>query len=154
MVTMRRGERISRGARLRLSCAAAVFDAERRILVTRRRDNGRWCLPAGGVDPGESVSEACEREVWEETGLVVRVTGLIGVYSDPHRVFEYADGNRWHLVDLLFRAGVHGGALRASQEVSQAQFCAEPELHELDLMEHDRERLADAFARCPEAAIQ
>jgi 8-oxo-dGTP pyrophosphatase MutT (NUDIX family) len=49
-----------------------VFDEERtKVLLTRRTDNGRWCLPGGGIDSGESAAEACEREALEETGLVV-----------------------------------------------------------------------------------
>ena len=47
------------------------------------------------MDPGESVTEACAREVWEETGLQGRVGKLIGVYSDPHQLVEYADSNRF-----------------------------------------------------------
>jgi 8-oxo-dGTP pyrophosphatase MutT (NUDIX family) len=87
------GERIGRTAQLKLGCAAIIpDDTGRNIVLTRRTDNGRWCLPGGAMDPGESLEECCRREVWEETGLIVRVVRLIGIYSTPHRVTYYADG--------------------------------------------------------------
>ena len=42
-----------------------------------------WALPAGGMEPGESVTECMVREVWEETGLVVESSVAFGVYSEP-----------------------------------------------------------------------
>ncbi|WP_345324352.1 NUDIX domain-containing protein [Candidatus Villigracilis proximus] len=78
------GPRLGREGKIRVGCSAAIFDAKReKVLLTQRTDNGRWCLPGGGMESGESAAEACEREVWEETGLKVRVTRLIGVYSNP-----------------------------------------------------------------------
>jgi 8-oxo-dGTP pyrophosphatase MutT (NUDIX family) len=41
---------------LRISCAAAIFDEHRRVLMTKRRDDGQWCFPGGGMDPGETVA--------------------------------------------------------------------------------------------------
>ena len=97
------GDRIGGNGRLLLGCSATLFDERGdKVLLTRRADNGRWCLPGGAVEAGESVAEACEREVWEETGLRVQVARLLGVYSNPHRLLEYADGNRYHLVALNF----------------------------------------------------
>lgn len=91
------GERIGAEARLSVGCSAIVYDdAGEKILLTRRTDNGQWCLPGGAMEAGESLSEACIREVFEETGLHVRVLRLIGVYSTPHRIIQYRDGNRVH----------------------------------------------------------
>ena len=88
------GERIGKLAKLVPSCSAVIFDPTReKVLLTRRSDNGRWCVPAGAMDPGESAEECCAREILEETGLVIRVVRLIGVYSSPHHIIEYADGN-------------------------------------------------------------
>ena len=56
---------------------------DERVLLQRRDDNGRWGLPGGSVEPGESVRTAVIREVHEETGLDVEPLRLIGVYSDP-----------------------------------------------------------------------
>src|SRR5579863_4974692 len=107
MSTIVQGERVGKQGRLFIACCAVVYGPEpRTILMTRRNDNGRWCLPGGHMEPGESATEACAREVWEETGLRVRVGRLIGVYTTPHLLVEYPDGNRVQLVSFLFEATV------------------------------------------------
>lgn len=57
-----------------------------RIVLVRRRDNGRWALPGGIVDWGEDIPTTVRRELAEETGLeVVKIRRLVGVYSAPDR---------------------------------------------------------------------
>jgi ADP-ribose pyrophosphatase YjhB (NUDIX family) len=141
------GDRIAKATHIRTGCSAVIFSDDRaRILLTRRSDNGQWCLPGGGMDAGESAAEACIREVLEETGLVVQVTRLIGVYSSPHFVLEYPDGNRWQVVALSFEAEVTGGALQLSDETTDVGYFTPAEIAALDLMAHHRERIADALA--------
>lgn len=140
------GHRIGRNGTVLLGCSAVVFDHEREnILLTRRTDNGRWCLPGGALDPGETVTESCIREVREETGLEVEVVRLVGVYSDPHRLVEYADGNRFHLISLNFEAKVVGGKLTYSDETSEFLWTSPDQLDQVDLMEHHVERITDAL---------
>lgn len=54
-----------------------------RVLLTQREDFEVWCLPGGGVDPGESLAQAAIREVREETGLEVELVRMVGMYSRP-----------------------------------------------------------------------
>lgn len=61
----------------------AIIDEKGRILLTKREDFEVWCLPGGGADFGESAAEAATREAEEETGLKVKITRLVGVYSRP-----------------------------------------------------------------------
>jgi len=88
-----------------LSVSAMVWRAGK-FLLMRRSDNGHWGLPGGFVEPGESVSEAARREVFEETGWSVELGALIGVYSDPAtQVVDYqSDRGRVQVVNLCFRA--------------------------------------------------
>ena len=68
--------------RLNLTLAAGVAVMEDgRILLTKREDFEVWCIPGGMVEDGESVAGAAVREIAEETGLTVELTGLVGVYS-------------------------------------------------------------------------
>ncbi len=141
------GERIGRLAILTPSCAAVILDLTRQsVLLTRRSDNGRWCLPGGAMDPGESAAEACVREVLEETGLVVRVGRLIGVYTTPHRIIEYADGNRRQGLTLCFEAEPIGGELGLSNETTEAGYFTREQMKSMDVMESNHDRVADAFA--------
>jgi ADP-ribose pyrophosphatase YjhB (NUDIX family) len=149
------GDRISKDAKLRLGCSATIFDNSRqKLLLTKRVDNGLWCLPGGGVDAGESVAEACEREVLEETGLIVKAKKLLGVYSDPHRIAEYANGNRFHIVRLNFEAEVLGGQLAVTDETTDVDFFDLSDIDNLDLMQPHKERIADALTREVRAFIR
>jgi ADP-ribose pyrophosphatase YjhB (NUDIX family) len=140
------GERIAKEAQIRVGCSAVIFDdTKQKVLLTRRADNGQWCLPSGGMEPGESAVEACTREVLEETGLRVQVTRLIGVYTNPNRIIEYADGNRFHLVALNFKAHVLGGELTASNETTEFGYFSLLEIDELDMLATHIERIQDAF---------
>jgi ADP-ribose pyrophosphatase YjhB (NUDIX family) len=141
------GERIGRSADVFVACSAALFDADRRkVLLTRRADNGRWCLPGGHFEPGEDVTEACVREMREETGLEVRVTRLIGVYSSPNTVLDYGGRGRFQVVALNFEVEAIGGRLGLSDETTEAGYFTVEEIAGLDLVEHHRPRIADAFA--------
>ena len=147
MATIVTGDRVGQQSTLAASCSAAVFDAtQRKVLLTRRADNGRWCLPGGRMEPGESVAEACAREIWEETGLQVTVGRLIGVYTSPHYILTYPDGNRWQVVGFHLAATPMGGELRLSDETTEYGYFTPDEIAAMDVMETDRERITDTFA--------
>lgn len=78
---------------------------------------------------------------------------LVGIYSDPHRVAEYADGNRFHAIVLSFEARVVGGTLIDSDESSEMGFFTPEEIMEMDYMMPLFNRITDAFARQEAAFI-
>jgi ADP-ribose pyrophosphatase YjhB (NUDIX family) len=98
------------------------------------------------MESGESISEACIREVKEETGLNVRISKLVGVYSDPNRITEYVDGNKYQLVTLSFEAEVLDGNLSINEESIQAGYFLLSEIDELDILEPHRIRIHDALS--------
>jgi ADP-ribose pyrophosphatase YjhB (NUDIX family) len=75
------------------SVFVAVRNERAQLLLVRRCDSGAWELPGGRVDVGESAVEAAIRETAEESGLLVQITGLAGVFTDPRHVVESADGH-------------------------------------------------------------
>lgn len=83
----------------------AIIDEKDRILLTKREDFEVWCLPGGGVDFGESAAEAAIREAEEETGLKVKITRLVGVYS---RSLWLNDSDH----TILYAAKAVGGKLK------------------------------------------
>ena len=124
---------------------AAVILTPDGVLLQRRDDNGKWGLPGGGVEPGESVTVAIVREVREETGLEVRPVRLIGVYSDPvhHQVVTYPDGNVIHYVSSVFECTITGGALACGEESLELGFFPPDALPD-DTLPISRVRIVDA----------
>ena len=148
------GERISRQGNIRLGCSAAIFDEQGRIFLTRRADNGQWCLPGGGVEPGESVTEACQREVWEETGLIITVKRLVGVYSYSDQLVVYPDGNKAQIVALHFEAqGVEGSPVLSNETTGFGHFTL-AEVEELEMFGRHKERILDTLEKHAAALIK
>ncbi|OLP17123.1 NUDIX hydrolase [Leptolyngbya sp. 'hensonii'] len=74
-----------------------------RIVLIRRRDNGRWSIPGGIIDWGEDIPTAARRELVEETGLtLIQIRRLVGVYSAPDR------DPRIHSISVVLEAEVQG----------------------------------------------
>ena len=95
--------------------AAVVRDNQRRVLFQRRSDNGLWSLPSGTIDPGESPARAIVREVYEECGLHVQPTHILGVYGGDREGFRvtYPNGDELESVVIVFAVEVLGGELEA-----------------------------------------
>lgn len=108
------------------------------ILLIKREDFEVWCLPGGHIDPGESVAQAAIRETLEETGLEVKLTRLVGVYSVQG---GRAEGN--HVV--LFRAEPVGGVLQPEAgEVVEVGYY-QPDQLPTPLVWWHRQRILDAL---------
>ena len=148
------GPRISKQGKIRLGCSAAIFDEQGRILLTRRADNGQWCLPGGRMESGESAAEACEREVFEETGLNVRVTRFVGVYSHPDQLVVYPDGKKAHIVALHFEAEITGGELGLSNETTAFGYFTVEQFEGLEFLGRHKERILDTLEKHAEALIK
>lgn len=87
---------------------AVVRNADGLVLLVKRADDDNWELPGGRIDVGESAAAAAVREVAEEAGVDIELTGLAGVYSDPGHVLVYADGARQQLAVCFHAVPAHG----------------------------------------------
>jgi len=115
------------------AASAVVTDAEGRILMTRRSDNSLWTIPGGAMEPDEAIADTAIREVLEETGITVEVTGLVGVYSNPRHVIEYADGEVRQQFSLCFAARPVSGTPTTSSETREVRYLAVAEQAGLDI---------------------
>jgi ADP-ribose pyrophosphatase YjhB (NUDIX family) len=114
------------------SVTAVVVDASQLLLV-HRTDNDLWALPGGGHDLGESIENTAVREVKEETGIDVQVTGLVGLYTDPAHVIAYEDGEVRQQFSICFRALPIGGQLQRDAESKEVRWVPFDELDRLNI---------------------
>jgi 8-oxo-dGTP diphosphatase len=134
-------------------CGVVALDARGRVLLVRRADDDSWGLPGGGVEWGESWSDAARRECLEETGWQVHITGLFGVYSDPHsQVHAYPSGHRVHFLGVVFEAEVIQQAGRPDEEVVEVAFFASEDLP-APMFAPDRPVLIDFASQRPRPVI-
>jgi 8-oxo-dGTP diphosphatase len=112
----------------------AVIVVERKIVLIRRRYEplaGRWSLPGGIVELGETLEGAVAREMEEETGLRVEVGPVIEVFDRITRDHEGRIRYHYVLVDYLCRP--LGGDLRAGSDVDDAVLVEPADLGRYDL---------------------
>lgn len=96
-----------------------VFDARRRLLLVRRKFSpfkGKYALPGGFVEVGETVEDACRRELLEETGVRAGKLQLLGVYSDPKR------DPRGHTCAVVFLTRVRSAVAQAGDDAAAAEW--------------------------------
>lgn len=127
------------------AAAVALFDSGGNILLLRRKDNDKWTMPGGTLDFGESLTECAIREVREETGLQIHITGLIGTYTDPHILIEYSDGEVRQEFTLVYMAEADAGNLKIDDESKEAAWVPLLSAINLPLAESQRRRLKDVI---------
>ena len=102
-----------------LTVDCVVIDAEGRLLLIRRGNpphKGKYALPGGFVDVGETVEDACRRELLEETGVKGGRLQLIGVYSDPSR------DPRGHTCSVAFLTRIARAVPKAGDDAAAAEW--------------------------------
>lgn len=107
----------------RLAADVVIRYPDGRIVLIKRGVEpfkGRWALPGGGVEIGETVESAAIREAKEETGLDVRLQGLVGIYSAPDR------DPRGHTVSIVYHAIPAGGTLNADTDAAEVMLADDP----------------------------
>ena len=104
------------------SVFVAARDDPGRLLLVRRWDSGAWELPGGRVEVGESVLDAAVRETVEESGVLVRITGVVGLFTDPAHVVVSATGQevRQQFVVCLHAWGMRGRPVPDGKETIDA----------------------------------
>ncbi|TMQ90718.1 NUDIX domain-containing protein [Actinomadura soli] len=123
--------------------ASAVVSNERgEVLMQRRADSGLWALPGGGMNLDESLPGTAVREVKEETGYDIAVTGLVGTYTDPRHIIAYSDGEVRRQFNVCFRARLLGGELQVSDESLEVRWVPVAELDDLPMHHTQRLRLS------------
>ena len=133
----------------RLAAYAAVVDEQQRLLLTWWNGEGRgtpgWSMPGGGVEYEESLTEAVEREVLEETGYLVEVGSPIAAHS-----FTIPDGGRdgrpYKSLRVVFSANIIGGELGTTEVGGSTDFAQWVPFEEVEDLESKADIVDVAYA--------
>ena len=116
------------------SVTVLIRDDTERLLLVRQTDPEIWSTPGGAIEPLETPADAAVREAWEETGLDVRITRLVGAFGGAEYHTRYANGDEVSYVQIVFEAAVRSGALRPDgDEVRELRFFSLNELAALSV---------------------
>ena len=102
----------------KLTVDGAIIKEDMVLLIKRKNDpfKGKWALPGGFVEYGETVEDAVIREINEETGLRTNIKKIFGIYSDPNR------DPRGHTISIVYLLDILSGKLKGSDDASEAKF--------------------------------
>lgn len=108
-----------------------IVNSNHEILLLRRSDDGKWCPPAGAVDPRESPQEAALRELYEETGLVAEEADLhlFHVEGGEEGYHKYPNGDEALFTRIIFVIKRNiGGKVKLDDENTEASWFAYDDL--------------------------
>lgn len=131
-----------------------VVISDGRVLLVRRASpplQGRWSIPGGILEVGETLIEGVRRELAEETGIDVRVRTLIEVFE---RIDRDASGKlQYHFVVLDYLCEAAQGTARAGSDVTEAAWAAPAELERYALTEIASRVILKAFKLAGEGTL-
>ena len=124
---------------------AVIVKAGKLLLVKRRYEPlaGRWSIPGGTLELGETLETGIAREMREETGLEIEVGPVIDVFD--RIIFDADKRVRYHFVLVDYLCWPIGGVLQAGSDVDEAVMVDPASLDEFDLTEKAREVIARAL---------
>ena len=114
--------------------STVVRDGDGRVLLVFEIDSEAWSTPGGSIDIDEEPEHAAQREVLEETGLDIRIDGIVTVLGGPEYRSVYKNGDQIAYVVTVYRGTMVGGEARPDlQEVTAAEWFAVDALPTLPL---------------------
>lgn len=135
--------------------SAIIFNEKGQVLLQQRKDTGKWCIPSGHVEFGESIEQAIVREIAEELGVTSAVKRLIGVYSSPpYSTYHYSSRTVQYVItyfEVALLEKIEEGLVNA-ETMAIDFFSPENIPQDLDLVNPNW--LADALHARPEAYIR
>ena len=119
------------------TASVMTYDDQGRLLLVQDMQSGLWAQPSGIIDPHELPSDAAVREVWEEAGVFVELTQVLGVFAGEHFSGVYPNGDQLSVVATVFAARVISGTPRGDgEETSDARFFLPDEIERLRCYSH------------------
>ena len=123
--------------------AVVIFNDADEVLLTRRADNGLWCVPGGHMDMDETIQRTAIREAKEETGLDVEIERLSGMYTVQYPADYFPERKKRPVFVVTFRCKIVGGELTLNDEVTEFGWFNPKNLPD-DLLLYQDQRIFDA----------
>jgi len=137
------------------TASVVIFDDARRVLLVRHVEGNEWTTPGGMVEPYETPADAAVRETWEETGLFVRLTHIVGVFGGDICRSIYSNGDEVSWVSTVFGAERIEGLLKPDgEETLEARHFERAELDGICCKRHARLFVDAAYAWRQRAQFQ
>lgn len=134
----------------KLDVRAAVVDGRGRLLLVRETTDGKWAMPGGWADVGETLGEGIVREVREEAGYDVVVDGIIGIYDRDrtgHSPYLHS------VLKAVLRCRLVGGEALTSAETDAVAWFAQEDVPELSTYRNSPELVARVFAHLADPTL-
>lgn len=136
---------MSERPRILLVARAVILDGGKVLLIRRSRSDrwgaGKWEIPGGKLDSGQSVLEVVQREVEEETGLTIKVgRGEIFTFSDK-KIIKIGRYKGYSYLALIFKTDDFSGRLRLGPEHEDSRWATPEEISKLELTEETKKIL-------------
>ncbi|MDN4595962.1 NUDIX domain-containing protein [Leifsonia virtsii] len=129
---------------LLLPAVTAVIREGDRFLLARDAFSRQWTLIGGGIEPGEEPADALAREVLEETGAGIRITGLVGAYGGESMMRTYGNGDRAGYVTVAYECELLSAAEPDMDELIELGWFERAEIGDLSRQDWIDRVIADA----------
>lgn len=129
-----------------IAASHAITFRGNKVLLARRAhqpSKGRWSVPGGMVELGETIHEAARRELYEECGVKVKTNEVVDVVDNI--VLDESGHIRFHYVVIYLLAQYESGAVRPNSDALEARWVTHEELSTLDMHPFARRAVQEAF---------
>ena len=135
--------------------AVLTFDESERVLLVRHVEGNVWTTPGGMIEPYELPADAAVREMWEETGLHVALTHVVGVFGGTVCSGTYSNGDKVAWISTVFGAHPIRGSLKPDgEETLEVRYFSRAEIRSIRCRPHVQLFLEAAYARDQKAHFQ
>ena len=125
--------------------AAVAIVKDKKILLLKRRDNGKWTMPGGTLEFGENLASCAIREVMEESGLKVEITDIIGTYTDPNILVAYSDGEVRQEFTVVYAGKFTDTNISLDEESTDYRWVDFDSVNAIELADSQRKRIYDVI---------